>query len=177
MGLTDLFILILVGLGVLWGLKSGVVRQVLGLAGLITASVLAVMYMEPVGGFLADQFDIGSDMAALVGFAGVFLAVQLLVMILIRLIMKVVNVLKLGLVNRVIGGLVGGIFASLLLSIIFNFMLSFDVPSPLARENSRFHGIVTEFLPKSWDFVASAFPQVEGWPEKLGLDPAESSDS
>ena len=170
MNSTDIFIIIVVGLGALWGVKSGVVRQVLGIAGLIAAFVLAFMLMEPVGGFLSNQLPLEDQAATLAGFGGVFLVVQLVVMILIRLIQKLIGVLKLGLLNRILGALVGGLSAGLLLSIIFLFMMSFGVPSLGAQQASCFYGITSELLPRSWDMAASIFPQLDGLPERFGID-------
>lgn len=171
MNSTDIFILIVVGLGVLWGVKSGVVRQVLGMAGLIAAFLLGFLFMESTGAHIEGLVPVDGNVAALAGFGGIFLAVQIIVMILIRVIQKMIGVLKLGLVNRLIGSVVGGLSASLLLSIIFLFMIGFGVPSPQAQESSRFYGTVSELVPKTWELAAETFPQLEGLPERFGLDP------
>ncbi|MDE2731331.1 MAG: CvpA family protein [Bacteroidota bacterium] len=176
MNSTDIFILIVMGIGVVWGLRSGVVRQVLGLAGLIACFVLGFLFMETAGAFIATLLPIDDNVAVLVGFAGTFLAVQIVVMILIRGIQKIIGALKLGAVNRMIGGGVGALFSGLLLSIIFVFMAGFGVPSPQAQQASRFYGPISNMLPRTWEFATGMFPQIDGIPERFGLDPERLSE-
>ena len=176
MNSTDIFILIIVGIGVVWGLRSGVVRQVLGMAGLIASFVLGFLFMETAGAFIAGLVPIDDNLAALVGFAGIFLAVQIVVMFLIRGIQKMIGVLKLGALNRIIGGAFGALSSGLLLSIIFVFMAGFGVPSPQAQQASRLYAPVSELLPKTWEFATGMFPQIEGIPERFGLDPERLSE-
>ena len=176
MSSLDIIITIVVGIGVLWGVKSGIVRQVLGIAGLVASIVLGFLYMEPVGAMVASLLTIEGNMAVLAGFGSVFLAVQLGFTIIIRIIQKMIGVLKLGLVDRMVGGVVGGFSASLFLSILFWFMLGMGVPAPTAQESSRFYSPVSEILPGAWDYAAKAFPDLEGLPERFGLDLDQPSD-
>lgn len=170
---VDIVIVIVVGLGIIWGAKSGVARQVLGIAGLISSFILAFLFMEPVGSFLATQLPLEGHVASLAGFGAVFLLVKVVVMILIRIVLKMIGVLKLGLFDRMIGAAVGGLSAGLLLSIASLFMAGLGQPSDAALETSYLYDMTSELLPRTWDYVTSIFPQLDGLAERFGIGPEE----
>ncbi len=75
----SLLILAFVGLMAVAGLRQGLVRQVLGLAGLVAAVVLGFQYYEQAGTFLLDFFVVSRAVANILGFVAICVGVGLAV--------------------------------------------------------------------------------------------------
>ena len=73
MNLLDLLILVGLTGGLIIGLRSGLIKQVLSFAGMLVAFVLSLHLMTPVGEMAAGSLGISEDIAPLVGFVLVFL--------------------------------------------------------------------------------------------------------
>ncbi len=170
MNTLDLIILIAMTGGLIVGLRAGLIKQVLSFAGLIVAFVLSLQLMKPVGDMAAGSLGISDDIAPLVGFVLVFLAVQVAVFALIRSLQALVGALKLSGVNRLLGGAVGAFKASLALSVLFLVLGYLQVPSEETQEESAFYEPVATMVPATWDYLASAVPQLEQVSEQFGKE-------
>lgn len=168
--MTTLDVLILVGLaaGVFGGLRSGMIRQVLGFAGLIVAFLLAMQLMHTAGAMAVGSLGLSTEIAPLVGFVLVFLVVQVAIFVLGRLLEAVIGALSLGLLNRLLGGGVGAFRAAVSLSILFIVLGFFQIPSEEARAESALYAPVATVLPAAWDYVAEAFPHVDSLTTDVG---------
>ena len=173
MNTIDFIILIALAGGLVVGLRAGLIKQVLSFAGLIVAFVLSFQLMQPVGEMAAGSLGISADIAPLVGFVLVFLAVQVAVFALIRSLQALVGALKLSGVNRLLGGAVGAFKASLALSVLFLVLGNLEVPSEETREESAFYESVATMVPATWDYLAEAIPQLEQVSEKFGNEVKE----
>lgn len=168
MNTLDFIILIALAGGLVVGLRAGLIKQVLSFAGLIVAFVLSFQLMKPVGAMAAGSLGISNDIAPLVGFVLVFLAVQVAVFALIRSLQAIVGALKLSGVNRLLGGAVGAFKASLALSVLFLVLGNLEVPSEETQEESAFYEPVATMVPATWDYLAEAVPQLEQVSERFG---------
>lgn len=168
MATLDLLILLALAAGVVAGLRSGMIRQVLSFAGLIVAFLLAMQLMQTAGAMAVASLGIADEIAPLVGFVLVFLAVQLAVFVLGRLLEAVIGALKLGFFNRVLGGGVGAFKAAVSLSVLFLVLGSFQIPSEEARAESTLYAPVATVLPAAWDYVGEAFPHVDSLTTGVG---------
>ncbi len=170
MNMLDFLILIALAGGLVVGLRAGLIKQVLSFAGLIVAFVLSFQLMKPVGAMAAGSLGISNDIAPLVGFVLVFLVVQVAVFALIRSLQAIVGVLKLSGVNRLLGGAVGAFKACLALSVLFLVLGYLQVPSEQTQEESSFYAPVATMVPATWDYLASAIPQLEQVSEQFGKE-------
>ena len=168
MNMVDIFVLVIVALGVITGLRSGLIRQVLGFAGLIAAFVFGVIFMDNVGAAISGRFGMPEDLAPLVGFALVFVAVEVGVFLIVRLVTAVIGVLHLTIVNRALGGVLGAFKAGLVLSILFYLMGYIGLPSVSAQSESMFYAPVSTIMPSAWNFVTDTFPQVVELSDRFG---------
>lgn len=173
MNTLDILILIALTGGLVVGLRAGLIKQVLSFVGLIVAFVLSLQLMKPVGEMAAGSLGISDDIAPLVGFVLVFLAVQVAVFALIRALQAIVGALKLSSVNRLLGGAVGAFKASLALSVLFLVLGNLDVPSEETRESSAFYEPVAMMVPDTWDYLAEAVPQLKQVSEQFGKEVQE----
>ena len=173
MNTLDLIILGFLGGGIVIGIRSGLIKQVLGFVGLLLAFLLGYQLMEPAGALVRDSLGLSPDIAPLLGFALVFLAVQVLVFAAVRMIEALVGVLRLSSVNRLLGGAVGAAKAALVLSVAFVVLAGMHVPSEDTRKESRLYMPVASVLPEAWAYAEALFPQLESLADRFGEGVAE----
>ena len=164
----DVIIGILLAGGIVAGLRSGMIRQVLSIVGVVAAFLLGTQLMHTAGAMAETSLGISEDIAPLVGFVLVFMAVQLAVFVLGRLMEAVVGALKLGPINRLLGGGVGAFKAALILSIAFLVLGGFGVPTEETRDASALYEPVAGVIPYTWEYVVEAFPHVEEFTDEVG---------
>lgn len=173
MNTLDIIILLVLALGLLAGLRSGFIKQVLGIAGLIVAIILAIQFMDPVGSGVGAMLGVQSATTPLIGFGVIFLAVQVVVQLLARVLRKAARAMFLGPVDRILGGVIGGLKACLVLSMIFVALASVGLPAESWRSDSQFYDGISGVLPSAWEYVADVFPQVAQLSEKFGDQAAD----
>jgi len=170
MNTLDLIILAMLAGGLVIGLRSGLIKQVVGFVGLIVAFALALHLMRTVGAMAAESLGISPDIAPLVGFVLVFLVVQLAVFALIRILESLIGALKLTAVNRFLGGAVGVFKACLVLSVTFLVLGYLGIPSDATKQSSSLYATVSTLMPKAWDYAATALPQLEKVSSQFGKE-------
>ena len=167
MSLLDLIILLVLAFGVIRGYATGVIQQVVGIAGVMLAFALALQLMEAAGALVARSLAVSETIAPLVGFVLVFLAVRVVVFGIARAAETVTEALQLSLVNRLAGGVAGALQAALLLSLLFLLLDPLGVPGAQERQEARFYAPVAAALPEAWDYAAAQWPRLENASEKF----------
>lgn len=143
----DIIIIVVIAITTLIGLKIGLIKAVLSLAGLIIGVILAGRYYVPLAEQLA--FIPQATLAKIVAFAIILIGVMIIAGVLARLLKWAASVMMLGWVNRlggavfglVLGALLWGAFLTLWVQVfgagetitnssLANLLLSF--PSPLS---------------------------------------------
>lgn len=165
--MLDLFILLALAIGLVIGLRSGLIKQAASFIGFLLAILAAVRLMEPVGATAVESLGISESIGPLVGFVLVFLLVQAVVLIVVKLAETVIGVLKLTFVNRALGGLLGVGKAALVLSVLFLVGSYLGVPGSSAKDQSALYEPVARVLPQAWDFVAQRLPQLPSLSERF----------
>ena len=119
MNWLDIVILVLIAIPTVIGLKAGIIKAVLSLAGVIAGVILAGHYHAA----LAKQltFISQANIAEIVAFAIILIGVMIIAAVLASLLKWVVSAVLLGWVNRlggaVLGFILGAIFCGALLAI------------------------------------------------------------
>lgn len=171
MNAIDLIIVVFVGIGLLRGLFTGAVRQILSIVGLVAAVLLALQFSTHVGSVITGFFAISEEYATPVGFVVVFIVVQTVALLLARLVEGVFKVLKLSFLDRAAGGIVGGLKAVLVLSAIF-FVLNFaDYPEAPMRQESVLYSPVSTVLPTAWELISNEVLHKTGGEEPVVSEP------
>ncbi len=114
----SLLILVFVGLSAMLGLRQGLVRQVLSLAGLIAAMVLAFQYYDRAGDFLLGYLAISRGMANILGFGAICAAVGLAVWILEWSWGRLVRYTPVSFVDAIGGALFGLIKGAVIVALV-----------------------------------------------------------
>ncbi len=174
MNLLDLVILIVLAGGLALGLRSGMVKQIASIVGLVLAFILGVQFMGPVGDVAAQSLGISATIAPLIGFGLVFLAIQVGIMLGVRAIEGLIGALKLTFLNRLLGGVVGMFKGALALSIAFLALIPFGLPAEYSRSASSLYGPVMQTLPGAWNYMSERFPDVQNLSEYF-RQPAEDN--
>jgi len=119
MNWLDIIIIVAIAITTFLGLKIGIIKAVLSLAGLIVGVILAGRYYVPLSHQLA--FIPGENVAKIVAFAIILIGVMVIAIVLARLLKWATSAVMLGWVNHlggvVFGLVLGAVFCSALLAI------------------------------------------------------------
>ena len=161
MNFIDYILIGVILIGFILGYKDGLVRKLLGLAGLITAIMLAVNYSGELGEQLAPMFKNELYLAKVISGILIFLGTILLVSILKRMIHPVDKVNKF--INQFLGGLAGVIQIVFLLS-VFMLLLNFlNFPDEEDQAESILYSSIYSVIPSTIEMVAGKDFQTEGF--------------
>jgi membrane protein required for colicin V production len=186
-GLTILDILILGGLsiGVWRGTRTGAVKQLAGVVGVVIAFWLGVLLMLPAGTLIASLAGLPPEIAPLLGFVSITLIVLAAASVAAFLARRVLALFRLGFLDRGLGGVFGATRVAVVISVL---LLISSIPplQPAAgsvfgaetRDASVLYTPVRTVAPALWDGLRATVP---GWHEELlerfGGPGAEASDS
>jgi len=161
MNWLDIAVLVAIAISVLLGLRIGIIKAVLSLAGIIVGVILAGRYYAP----LSEQLSFipQASIAKIVAFAIILVGVMVIAGVLASLLKRVASVTMLGWVNylggAVFGLVLGAIFCGALLATWLKF---FGVAAAISESNlapillNRLP-IVLALLPDEFDAVRSFF--------------------
>jgi membrane protein required for colicin V production len=161
MSWLDIAIIVVIGITAFVGLKNGIIKTVLTLAGVIVGVILAGRFYVA----LADRltFIPQETLARVVAFAIILIAVILIASIIAGVLKWLASIVLLGWVNRLGGALLGlimgSIFCGALLAIWIKFL---GISEPVAESAlatfllDRFPMVLT-LLPAEFDSVRSFF--------------------
>jgi membrane protein required for colicin V production len=160
MNWLDIVIIVAIAIPTLIGLKIGIIKAALSLAGLIIGVILAGRYYVP----LAEQLTFISQagVARIVAFAIILIGVMVVASVLAILLKWVASAMMLGWVNRLGGAifcfLLGAVFCGAILAIVVKFLgAGVIADSGLANLLLDRFPIVLALLPQEFDAVRSFF--------------------
>ena len=154
MNSLDLYILIPVVGGLVFGLFRGFVREVISIATIILGLICARLFNEIVAGWLADFFDISLKSAKPLAFIVIFICVGILLKIFGKLIHNAVKMMSLGIFNALLGAMLGGAKWLLIVSILLNLLSAVNdkitVIDAEMIDRSLFYKPAKNFGPDLW---------------------------
>ena len=160
MNWLDIVIIVVIAISVFNGLRSGLIKMLFSVAGIIVGIVLAGRFADDFAGVLTFIPDDWSKIAA---FAIILVAVMIVAWILGTVLSKLISLVLLGWVNRlagaVLGVVVGALFCGAVLAIWVKFLGIGDSVAGSALANfllDKFP-IVLGLLPSEFDSVRNFF--------------------
>ena len=114
----DIIIAVLLVIGLIAGLRDGLVKQIASLAGLVCGLLLGRAFYTPLGEWLAKTLSISAEAAHVTAFILILVIVPLLFSLVGWLVSKFLKAISLGWVNRLLGGLVGVLKFALLAGVL-----------------------------------------------------------
>lgn len=162
MSWLDLVIVVVLAVGAFFGLRMGIIKAVLSLAGVIIGVVLAGQYYVALADVL-PFFSETSSAAKIVAFAIILIGVMIVAVVLARLLKWAASVMMLSWVNHlggaVLGLALGAIFCGALLAIWVKWLGAGDVitESMIAPVLLDKFPMVLALLPDEFDAIRSFF--------------------
>lgn len=170
LGSLDILIAIVLIAGLVRGVMTGAVRQVVSFLGTVVAIILSLELMGPVGSAAGRMVPVSESFEPALGFVVVFVVIQLGLIFAVRLVEAGIKVLRLSPVNRLVGAAVGSCKAALILSVIFLVLSFFDVPEKENRDESALYAPVASVFPATWDYAARHLPAIRNLSDRFGKD-------
>lgn len=161
MNWLDIVVIVILIISIFSGVKSGLIKSILSLAGVIIGVVLAGRYYATLANVLS--FIPHEGAAKIIAFAIILIAVMVIFGIIAALLTKVVSAIMLGWLNRlggaVLGLILGGIFCGAILAIWVKFlgMSGAIAQSAIAPILLNYFPVILAFLPGEFDPVRSFF--------------------
>lgn len=133
----DIIIAVLLVIGLVSGLRDGLVKQVAGLAGIIGGLLLGRMFYLPVGEWLCTTLSISTEAAHITAFILILIIVPLLLNLVGWVVSKILSAISLGWMNRLLGGVVGVLKFALLVGVVITGIEFFDKHETLIPERKK----------------------------------------
>lgn len=122
LNVLDFIILAVFVTGFVMGLIKGVIKQAFALGGLLCGLIIGSLVYKPVAVFLQNGVKMSDNIAQVVAFLLILLAVPIAFLILGSLLSRFVKVSKLELIDRLGGGLFGLMKCFLIMGLLFQLL-------------------------------------------------------
>ncbi|MBI2849682.1 MAG: CvpA family protein [Chloroflexi bacterium] len=161
MNWLDIVILVIVGVAAFAGLKSGLIKIALSLAGVILGVILAGRFYFPLAERLT--FIQQDNIAQVVAFAVILVGVMLIASVLAAILKGIASLLMLDWLNHLGGAVLGFILGALFCAALLTLWVKFpDAPEPISSSSlsgvllDRFPAVLA-LLPEEFDAIRSFF--------------------
>lgn len=133
----DIIIAVLLALGLISGLRAGLVKQVCSLVGLIAGLLVARALYLPMGDWLTAELGTSPQTAHIVAFILLLVIVPLLFSLVGWLVSKILGFICLGWLNRLLGGVIGIAKYALLAGVVLTAIELFDGRDALISQSQK----------------------------------------
>jgi len=163
MNWIDIVILVIVAVSTFTGLKRGIIKAALSLAGLIIGVILAGRYYSNLAGLLT--FIEQDTIAQGVAFAIILIGVMVIAGVLAAVLKWITSITMLGWANHLGGGIVGFLLGAIFCGSLLTLWVNFMTPPEVVRESSMANILLDRFpavlalLPDEFDAIRSFFQQ------------------
>ena len=180
MNTFDLFILIPIALGLIFGLFKGFVKEVVSLAAVVLAIIAAEMLSDSIKPLIAGFFDFSDKMAKTVSYILIFTLTILAALLISRLTDKLLSSISLGWLNSLLGGVFGALKIAIVVSVLMNVYDALDskfgFANPEKKEASLSYYTILKLAPSLWEEAKKTIDKSkESNPEKTE-EPTENID-
>lgn len=135
MNLLDIFLIVALAIPAFIGLKQGIIKAAVSLAGLIIGVILASNFYQPLSKVLA--FIPNEDVANIVAFILILVGVMVVATVLARLLKFIASATTLGWVNHVGGTIFGILMGAILWSALLATWVKFFGTGLVVVESSK----------------------------------------
>lgn len=153
----DYVILGLIGVGAIWGLYKGFIKQLAALAGLLIGLLVAKTLYIPLAEKLSPLLNQSMTVAQIIAFILIWLAVPLAFTLIGAILAKLMEAASLGFINRLLGMGLSILKYTLVISLFINLLDFFDSSDLLIKESKKQESAL--YYPLK-DLVGSIFPTI-----------------
>jgi len=154
--ILDIIIFAIFLIGFALGYKDGIIRKLIGLAGLALAIYLSAKYAESFGNTLADVTGLEIYFAKIIGAIILFFAIIITFSLIKRIIHPFDKVNNF--INQLLGAIVGAAQLLFFLSAVFFILSMFGLPQESSTKGSLFYKTVYNILPETVNFLNDYTP-------------------
>ncbi len=155
MNSLDIFILIPIAIGFIFGLFKGFVKEFTSLAAIFLGIYFSKALSPWLSKILIKSWDFSAKIAQPLAYLFVFIAVVILLLMLARTLDKVFESMSLGGLNKLLGAFLGGLKYALILSVLLNVFevidSKFNFVEPQTKSESLVYVPLIHLGPKLWD--------------------------
>ncbi len=167
MATLDIFILVVLAIGLLRGIKTGFLKQAASLIGTILSFVLAASFMEAGGKVFEANFGMDPGFGPILAFVAIFMVVKIAVHTIARTAEALLDTANLTGIDRLAGGVAGGLKAAIAMSLVFLMIGYAQLPSQISREASDFYAPVYRLVPDAWRYLSDRAPAFENFRQEV----------
>ena len=145
----DILILVLIGIGILVGLKNGILTEIISLFGFVINVIIANIYTPVVLKFFKKADNIFGN-NYLITYIVTFITVYLIISMILIFVKKALKEQKKGFLNRMLGGILGfikGIAISLVIVVIYSYAINIAPSLEKYSKDSRAIELFYEIVP------------------------------
>jgi membrane protein required for colicin V production len=164
----DYIIIVFFVVGFILGFKDGMIRKLIGLAGILIGIFLAVKFSEPFGRLLAPFFNNEPYLSGIIGGLVIFIITIIAASVIKRLVHPHDKVNKL--VNQISGGIIGSIQILFFLSVIFLLLGVFNFPNEKTAAKSWLYKPVHGIIPGTIGFLIGGKDFIKDYIESKDVD-------
>jgi membrane protein required for colicin V production len=155
MNKLDMILLLPIGMGFIFGLFKGLIKEITSLAAIVLGIYGAKLLAPFVSHLLISSFHFSEKTAMPMSYLVLFAGIAIGLLILAKSLEKVFDSLALGGLNKLFGGIFGALKYALIVSvllIVFNAIDShFPIMSSETKENSIAYKPLMKLAPTLWD--------------------------
>jgi len=155
MNKLDIILLIPIGLGFVFGLFKGLIKEITSLAAIVLGIYGAKWLAPIVADFLVSLFHFSPKTALPVSYLVLFVGIAIGLLILAKSLEKLFNSISLGGLNKFLGGIFGALKFALIVSLlllVFDAVDSrFSMLSAKTKEDSFVYKPLLKLAPSLWD--------------------------
>lgn len=149
------------------GFQSGIIKELLSIAGLIIAVFLTLNYLEPVSAYFMDLINYTGDFNPFIAGILLFIGTLILTNIIIYFISKLIKAANLSWANKLIGMSFGILKSGILVSSILILLSGFNLPDQQTVQKSIGYPILIKFAPTTYNIIAKIYPGADDFTETI----------
>ena len=162
MNWLDIVIIVCIISGIIHGLFTGIIKQVISLVSLVAAILLSGAVAKVISFWLQPYIHTGDNLSSQNALNVIYYIIAFIIIISIFAIAtyfvdKIINHTPVGIINKIFGALFGFFFWALCLSITFNILAVFDAESKVISkpviENSIYYDRVKMIFPSIFPYI------------------------
>jgi len=155
MSSLDLFIIIPIALGFIFGLFKGLVRELTSLAAIVLGIFGAKLLAPAVSSILIKSFDFSPKTAQPLSYLLIFISIAISMLMLAKMLDKMFESMSLGGLNKLFGGVFGALKYALIISVLLNVFdavdSKFSILKKETKENSIAYKPLIKLGPALWE--------------------------
>lgn len=155
MNSLDIFILIPISIGFVFGFFKGLVKELTSIAAIFLGIFFSKILSPWLSQILVKSWDFSAKIAQPIAYLVIFIAVVIVLLMLARTLDKLFESMSLGGLNKLLGGVFGGLKYALILSVLLNVFevvdSKFNFVAPETKSSSLVYMPLIHLGPKLWD--------------------------